>query len=254
MLGHLRHIVRSRTVEDIFDRSVAALREIGLTRVYFQGPIGSDRSLTRNTASFGFPETWQKSYELNWQVHDPIPDAASRIGGPLYWHRLPSSVSLSENELAYMEFLREMQMGQGICMLQYGNVSRVGLIAASTDPDGPEVESIDREFFQFVGMSSFMRFCQLVTMDPDIPVQLSGREQDVLYWMAQGRSNSAIADVLGIRQDTVNTYVKRIFAKLEVFDRTSAVMKGVRQVMVIVSDPISELVADQIRAKYRRDG
>ena len=71
MLGHLRHIVRSRTVEDIFDRSVAALREIGLTRVYFQGPIGSDRSLTRNTASFGFPETWQKSYELNWQVHDP---------------------------------------------------------------------------------------------------------------------------------------------------------------------------------------
>ena len=72
MLGHLRHIVRSRTVEDIFDRSVAALREIGLTRVYFQGPIGSDRSLTRNTASFGFPETWQKSYELNWHVLEAI--------------------------------------------------------------------------------------------------------------------------------------------------------------------------------------
>ena len=60
--------------------------------------------------------------------------------------------------------------------------------------------------------------------------------------------------MLGIRQDTVNTYVKRIFATLEVFDRTSAVMKGVRQGMVIVSDPISELVADQMRAKYRRDG
>lgn len=249
MLGHLRQIVRSRTVPDIYERTVAALADIGLTRVYFQGPIGNDRSITRHTTNFGFPDLWAKTYELNWQAHDPFPDAAARYPGPMYWHRLPPSVVLTEGELAYLDFLKTNRMERGLCMLQYGNATRVGLIAASTDPDGPEVESVDREFFQFVGMASFTRFCQLVTMDPDLPTPLSGRELDVLYWMAQGRSNGAIADVLGIRQETVNTYVNRVFAKLGVFDRTSAVMEGVRRGLVIVSDPIAELVADQMRTK-----
>ncbi|MBL4879435.1 MAG: autoinducer binding domain-containing protein [Hyphomonas sp.] len=249
MLGHLRQIARARTVEEMFERSVAALTEIGLSRVYFQGPIGSDRSLTRNTYSYGFPEIWAQTYEVRWQVHDPFPDAAARYPGPLYWHRLPSSIVLNADELAYLDFLKQNGMEQGLCILLYGNATRVGFLGASPGPDGPAVETVDRELFQFISMAAFTRYCQLVTMDPELPVALSGRELDVLYWMAQGRSNGAIAEVLGISQDTVNTYVKRVFAKMNVFDRTSAVMKGVQHGLVIVSDPISELVAEQMREK-----
>ena len=83
-------------------------------------------------------------------------------------------------------------------------------------------------------------------------MNLSSRELDVLHWMAQGRSNAGIADMLDLSQETVGTYVKRIFAKLDVFDRTSAVMKGVMRGLVIASDPNVEAAAQQRRARRKR--
>jgi DNA-binding NarL/FixJ family response regulator len=44
--------------------------------------------------------------------------------------------------------------------------------------------------------------------------QLTARERDVLALMAEGRSNTGIADVLVLTPRTVETHVRNIFAKL----------------------------------------
>ncbi|HIY66145.1 MAG TPA: response regulator transcription factor [Candidatus Agrococcus pullicola] len=59
--------------------------------------------------------------------------------------------------------------------------------------------------------------------------QLTARELQVLTLMRSGGTNSAIGDELGIGAATVKTYVQRIFDKLGVRDRTSAVAEGIRQ-------------------------
>ncbi len=51
---------------------------------------------------------------------------------------------------------------------------------------------------------------------------LSQRERDVLSLIAQGQSNLAIAEALGIGEKTVKTHVSNLLAKLEVADRTQA--------------------------------
>jgi DNA-binding NarL/FixJ family response regulator len=50
------------------------------------------------------------------------------------------------------------------------------------------------------------------------------RELEVLALVAQGRSNAAIAAQLVISEATVKTHLLRVFAKLDVDDRTRAVM------------------------------
>jgi DNA-binding CsgD family transcriptional regulator len=66
---------------------------------------------------------------------------------------------------------------------------------------------------------------------PDRPVEidnpLSARELEILRWVAQGKSNVVIADILQISSGTVDTYLRRVFEKLNVADRTSAAVKGV---------------------------
>jgi DNA-binding NarL/FixJ family response regulator len=52
---------------------------------------------------------------------------------------------------------------------------------------------------------------------------LSPREQDVINLIAQGRSNKEIARSLEITPETVKSYVKRIFEKLNVYKRSRAV-------------------------------
>ncbi len=59
--------------------------------------------------------------------------------------------------------------------------------------------------------------------------QLSERERDVLQLMAQGKSNQAIADDLYISENTVKYHVNNILSKLEVSDRTQAVLMALKR-------------------------
>lgn len=54
--------------------------------------------------------------------------------------------------------------------------------------------------------------------------QLTEREMEVLLLVAQGKTNQEIADELFIALKTVKTHVSNILAKLEVQDRTQAVV------------------------------
>ncbi|WHY17596.1 response regulator transcription factor [Paenibacillus sp. G2S3] len=57
---------------------------------------------------------------------------------------------------------------------------------------------------------------------------LTERELDVLQQMAYGRRNSEISEILNISQGTVKTHIHRILQKLEVEDRTQAVVLAIR--------------------------
>jgi two-component system, NarL family, response regulator LiaR len=55
---------------------------------------------------------------------------------------------------------------------------------------------------------------------------ISKRELDVLILMGQGHSNQQIADELFVSTNTVKTHTSRLFGKLEVKNRTQAIIKA----------------------------
>ena len=58
------------------------------------------------------------------------------------------------------------------------------------------------------------------------PRPLTGRELEVLELLARGATNPQIAQALGISLHTAKTHVERIIGKLEVSDRTQAVVRA----------------------------
>lgn len=58
-------------------------------------------------------------------------------------------------------------------------------------------------------------------------VELSERENEVLSWIAKGKSSRDIATILGIQRSSVDTYTRRIFEKMGVNDRVSAAVNAV---------------------------
>jgi len=58
---------------------------------------------------------------------------------------------------------------------------------------------------------------------------LSQREQEVLDCLSQGFLYKEIAEKLGISYETVHTYIRRIYEKLQVRTRTEAVAKFLRR-------------------------
>jgi DNA-binding NarL/FixJ family response regulator len=56
--------------------------------------------------------------------------------------------------------------------------------------------------------------------------ELTAREREVLDLLAAGRNNSQIAERLGLSGKTVANHISGIFAKLQVADRTQAILRA----------------------------
>jgi DNA-binding NarL/FixJ family response regulator len=64
------------------------------------------------------------------------------------------------------------------------------------------------------------------------PHALSDRELTVLQELSHGKSTRAVAEHIHVSEETVKTYLKQIFRKLDVHDRTEAVAEAFRRGLV----------------------
>lgn len=65
---------------------------------------------------------------------------------------------------------------------------------------------------------------------------LSKREAEVLYWVAEGKENLEIADVLCVGATTVRKHLEHIYQKLDVKTRTSAVVEALKRLGVLYGE------------------
>lgn len=237
MLSKLIDLMHAPSVEELQSQTTDIYQSLGLSRVMVISQVGHNRSVGRELTNMGFPKDWSDAYRAENFRNDPLPDIAVRIGQPFYWHELPDDVILSSAESAYLKSLDSLGMGEGIGTVVYGSAARVAFVGAAPDNTFARGGRPDKDLFHFAAQMSFLRYCSINQESLEYEMTLSNRELEVLHWMAQGKSNVMIAEILNVSQETISTYVKRIFAKLDVFDRTSAVMRGVIRGLVIASDP-----------------
>lgn len=69
------------------------------------------------------------------------------------------------------------------------------------------------------------------TAHPRPPV-LTDRERDVLSWAARGKTSAEIAEILGLKGDTVEVHFKNILRKLQASNRTQAVAIALMQGLI----------------------
>ena len=81
------------------------------------------------------------------------------------------------------------------------------------------------------------RIADSIELRRDLDVRLTGREREVLAVAAEGLTARQIATRLGVRERTVTTHLGRIYGKLGVGNRLSAIRMAARSGMVSVGYP-----------------
>lgn len=78
-------------------------------------------------------------------------------------------------------------------------------------------------------VQSFQKAAETAPAAAEETHALSTREQEVLDYLSQGFLYKEIAEKMGISYETVHTYIRRIYEKLQVRTRTEAVAKFLRR-------------------------
>lgn len=223
----LAQIAQARTLV-AFRRAIdLALRAIRFGGVYFLAPVVADRRVGRVFWNVGFPREWEAAYRENGRWDDPLPNLSLNRTQAFRWSQAEQIGKLDQRGADYLDRLRRNGMGEGVAVHCTGPYARSGFIGVGLPRDPPPLEDSAVRQVQVAAQLCFQRYCELVgAFGEDMP-QLSQRELDVIRWIGQGKSNTVIAEILGITKNSVDSYVKRIFCKLGVSDRTSAAVRAV---------------------------
>ncbi|PSN20749.1 DNA-binding response regulator [filamentous cyanobacterium CCP5] len=141
--------------------------------------------------------------------------------------QLPILVLTSHSQPTLINRLIEAQ-AQGYCVKGVAAESLIlaiqSVAAGASWWDAQATQQIRAQFQQ-----------PLAEVPPSVPVPdnpLTQREREILALIASGKSNSEIAESLYIAAGTVRVHVHAILQKLEVRDRTQAVVIALRQGLI----------------------
>ena len=232
--------VQSRSLEDFIaacqrTERLSGLWEVALEFFHSRGiamvSYHSDDAQTPGSkplglVSDGFPEDWVCRYiDGKLSLIDPIPGIASRMVRPFLWSEAGQIAKLTEEQQRYMQELTESELGDGLAVQVFGPNMRNAYVGLGFGHAAPEMTPQEIHELQAAAQIAHIRYCE-ITEQRRQRFELSPRELEVLGWIAKGKSNSVIAEILGISPHSVDTTIRRMFDKLDVNDRTSAAIRG----------------------------
>lgn len=175
------------------------------------------------------PKDFARAYHENdWADVDPIMEQARREARPFHWFDVDKLVSLNAAQKRYMVELKATGYKGGIAVPVFGPMATIayfGLASMTKDLRLSQQRELE---LQFACLQTHNRYFQLSHITEDQPTRpLSPREKEVLSLVAGGLSNHYIAERLEISENTVDTMMRRVFAKLGVRNRICAVLRGI---------------------------
>jgi len=176
-----------------------------------------------------YPEEWQTRY-VNQGFHhrDPTLLTASRSIAPVDWQRL-------RNEAAFETIFRAAHdfhiSGQGLTIPVRGPFGNVGLFSVTRKCSDREWKLLKGHILgnlqtTAVHLHDHVMKTNLLTHKLMHP-SLSSRETEILQWVAAGKSQQDVADILSISNRTVEVHLRSSRSKLSALTTAQAVGRAI---------------------------
>lgn len=220
---------QTEVVTDILETVYEFCQDYGADKLsYHFAPLLQSVTSPHSTIfAWGYCQEWVALYDRREvKISDPIPREIMRAGHMMTWTEAASKSNFSEAERDFLEMARHFGLINGWSMPLWGPKVQ-NAYAAIGFPTTDLPSKSEMVVLRMTLQAAHERICECVRMSIDAP-SLSNRELEVLTWVAQGKSNSDIASILTISPDTVATYIRRIFAKLNCHDRIGATVKALQ--------------------------
>lgn len=223
-----------RELAELFDRAVAGFG-VKYYAYHFLARNFRKQDLLASLRCYKVPDGWLDRYiEQDYFSDDPIQKAAAQRSELFFWDEIrTASGPLSAKHRAFFEDLASAGFGAGVSVPVF---SQPGVFAYFCFGSGAEtiaLSSTQLLQLQVICYVMHLRYDQLA--DARSAPDLSPRERQVAALVVEGRTNQEIAERLSITTHTVDTLVKRCFAKLDVTSRVELALSAVSRGLALIS-------------------
>lgn len=206
------------------------------------GELGFDYFALVNHIRFGQPTIGYvrlTNYPLEWlavvrerdQRLDPVLRAAERAPSGFNWNRIETMIRLTTEEKAVLQQARDHGVGDGFTVPNHipGEVFGSSHFAVTDDhifPDGSVAAAQALGNFAFEAARRLIADRIIKSEEYIVPAPLSDRQRECLLFVARGKSDSVIAQLLDIRPKTVNEHIEAAKRRYAVASRSQLLVRA----------------------------
>jgi len=184
-----------------------------------------------------YPEAWKSHYVANY-LHDidPTIQAAARSVAPVDWSRLKRDPGYKN----VFQHSRDFGLPfQGMSVPIRGMLGDVGVLCVCSSLSESEWTGLKREITGSLLQNAVHLHDTVINTDPLTKKlyqpQLSTRETEVLQWVAAGKSQQDIGDILCISLRTVEVHLRSAREKLCAVSTAQAVGRAISLGLILPS-------------------
>jgi DNA-binding NarL/FixJ family response regulator len=227
----LHSIADQMTVPAVVQKTAEAFKDFNIRAgaIHITSPHGSQVAQSVFIASFGHTPEWTALYATPAiRCNDPFPDHAMRSGQTLPFARALKQLSLKSEQRDFIAMLRDHDLMESIAIPVYGPFDFDTYMSVLPANAASSIDEYMMQNLVFIAEAANRRLAQLAETSTALDLALSERENEVLNWMGRSKSIRDIATILNVTPATIDTYARRLYAKLGTNDRIAAVIKGIR--------------------------
>lgn len=177
--------------------------------------------------SFGYPLELVNAYhKLDYARLDIAARHCIATGEVLTWDEAWALGPTTQEERDFRNKLISTAMFNALGVPCFGPKQRIGYVTLLAEDIDRKTGPGERRWLQSMAQACHLRLCEMLFAKAK-QVTLSPREREILHWVAQGKSNSVIAQLVSCSTNTVDTHLRRTYAKMDVSDRTTAAIKAI---------------------------
>lgn len=195
---------------------------------YFAYGVCISTHVTRPTFRLlnNYPQSWQTQYgQCGYLTRDPTVQHCLVSNRPIVWE---------ESVFANARDFWEDAKTHGVCSgwaqsMQLNRVAR-GMFTLARSNENLGLRELNHKQRAMVSLNQaaqagFQRFL-LPNALPVVRAPLTQREIEILKWCAEGKTSQEISMILTITERTVNFHVANVLHKLDVCNKTAAVLRA----------------------------
>jgi DNA-binding CsgD family transcriptional regulator len=218
---------KAETAEQVFDIFIKAMQRFGFDKSVYSfltrhASIGYDAG---HAIACAYPEDWMKHYfAKDYLSIDPVITEGLRTSRPFFWDDIP----LNGQQAVLMNEAKDASLCKGIGIPLHNIDGEVAAVGLASSTQGLEVEAHHLSLLQAYAFQFHQAYTAKLEHGERERIVLSAKESEVLHWMADGRKLSDIGELMNLSEDAIRYYLKSIYGKLGVNQRTAAVIKAIR--------------------------